>query len=195
MKRLVSIFIVILFCLALAVPALAAERYEFYPVPMVLSEFNRLEGKEFFISDSIVDSGTYTFSCVLFGQTCVSEPFTLDFSNYDDGLDAYACYVDLIAPVGDVVHVIPVVFLQLGDYGTAFACLDENGNQIDVLPELNCFVLAPVSYGLGSVVTGDLMHGVLDQLVSLLPVVLAVIVGCIGLRKAISWLLNMIRSS
>ena len=45
-----------------------------------------------------------------------------------------------------------------------------------------------VTSTLSSIVTADMLGGVLDEIVAILPVVIPVMIGFIGLRKAISFL-------
>lgn len=48
---------------------------------------------------------------------------------------------------------------------------------------------------LNTIVTGDMLGGVLDEIVGLLPVVLPVMIGFVALRKGISFVLNMLHSA
>lgn len=48
---------------------------------------------------------------------------------------------------------------------------------------------------LSTIVTGDMLQGVLDQIIGLLPVVLPVMIGFIALRKGISFLIGMLHSA
>ena len=49
--------------------------------------------------------------------------------------------------------------------------------------------------GLSTIVTTDMMSGVLDEIVALLPVVIPVMIGFIGLRKGISFLQGVLHSA
>ena len=49
--------------------------------------------------------------------------------------------------------------------------------------------------GLAGVVTADMLSGVLDEIVALLPVVIPVMIGFIGLRKGISFLQGVLHSA
>lgn len=49
--------------------------------------------------------------------------------------------------------------------------------------------------GLSSIVTADMLGGVLDEIVGLLPVVIPVMIGFIGLRKGISFLQGVLHSA
>ena len=48
---------------------------------------------------------------------------------------------------------------------------------------------------LQGVVTGDMLQGVLNEIVGLLPIVIPVLVGFIGLRKGVSFLRNILHSA
>jgi len=49
--------------------------------------------------------------------------------------------------------------------------------------------------GLASVVTQDMLTGVLDEVIALLPVAIPVVIGFIALRKGISFLIGILRSA
>ena len=49
--------------------------------------------------------------------------------------------------------------------------------------------------GLAGVVTAEMLSGVLDEIVALLPVVLPVMIGFIGLRKGISFVQGVLHSA
>ena len=49
--------------------------------------------------------------------------------------------------------------------------------------------------GLAGVVTADMLGGVLDEIVALLPVVLPVMIGFIGLRKGISFVQSVLHGA
>lgn len=49
--------------------------------------------------------------------------------------------------------------------------------------------------GLASVVTGDMLKGVLDEIVGLLPVCIPVMVGFIGLRKGVAFIRGILKSA
>lgn len=56
-------------------------------------------------------------------------------------------------------------------------------------------VLAASTAKLSSVVTADLMQGVFDEIIALLPVCIPVMVGFIGLRKGISFVQSILYSA
>lgn len=48
---------------------------------------------------------------------------------------------------------------------------------------------------LGSVVTAEMMNGVFDELVAVLPVAMPVMVSCMAVRKGISFLSGILRAA
>lgn len=48
---------------------------------------------------------------------------------------------------------------------------------------------------LSTIVTAEVLGGVLDQVVGVLPVVLPVMIGFIAIRKGISFVLGMLRAA
>ena len=48
---------------------------------------------------------------------------------------------------------------------------------------------------LSAIVTADMLGGVLDEIVALLPVVIPVMIGFIALRKGIGFILGSLRSA
>lgn len=48
---------------------------------------------------------------------------------------------------------------------------------------------------LAGIVTADMVSGVLDEIVGLLPVIIPVMIGFIGLRKGISFLQGVLHSA
>lgn len=55
--------------------------------------------------------------------------------------------------------------------------------------------LSAAETGLSTIVTADMMSGVLTEIKGLLPVVIPVMVGFIGLRKGISFLQGVLHSA
>lgn len=54
---------------------------------------------------------------------------------------------------------------------------------------------AALTGGLSTVVTAELLNGVLDEVVALLPVCIPVMVGFIALRKGISFVSSILHSA
>lgn len=48
---------------------------------------------------------------------------------------------------------------------------------------------------LGDVITSGMLEGVLDEIVGLLPIVIPVLIGFIGLRKGISFVRSILHSA
>lgn len=55
--------------------------------------------------------------------------------------------------------------------------------------------LTTTASGLSGIVTAEMLGGVLDEIVNLLPVVIPVMISFIGLRKAISFLQGVLHSA
>lgn len=53
----------------------------------------------------------------------------------------------------------------------------------------------PVSATLSGIVTAEMLSGVLNEVVGLLPVIIPVMIGFIGLRKGISFLQGVLHSA
>ena len=56
-------------------------------------------------------------------------------------------------------------------------------------------MLTGAAADLSSIVTSEMLSGVLDQIVGILPVVIPVMIGFIGLRKGISFLQGVLHSA
>lgn len=56
-------------------------------------------------------------------------------------------------------------------------------------------VTATATGQLANVVTADMMSGVLDEVISLLPVCVPVMIGFIGLRKGIGFIQSVLHSA
>ena len=52
-----------------------------------------------------------------------------------------------------------------------------------------------VATTLSSIVTAEMLSGVLDEILAILPVVIPVMIGFIGLRKGISFLQGVLHSA
>ncbi len=55
--------------------------------------------------------------------------------------------------------------------------------------------VAAATTKLNTVVTGELLSGVLDEVIALLPVCVPVMIGFIGLRKGISFIRDLLHSA
>ena len=56
-------------------------------------------------------------------------------------------------------------------------------------------VVSAVTNHLSSIITADMLSGVLSEVLGLLPTILPVMIGFIALRKGISFVLNMLHSA
>lgn len=52
-----------------------------------------------------------------------------------------------------------------------------------------------VTTGLSDVVTSGMLEGVLDEIIGLLPIVIPVLIGFIGLRKGIAFVQSILHSA
>ena len=57
------------------------------------------------------------------------------------------------------------------------------------------FALSSLTGGLASIVTEEMLSGVLDEIVGLLPVVIPVMITFIALRKGIAFIRSVLRSA
>lgn len=55
--------------------------------------------------------------------------------------------------------------------------------------------LAEAGSQLSTVVTSDMVSGVLQEVISLLPVIIPAMIGFIAIRKGVSFVLGMLRSA
>lgn len=56
-------------------------------------------------------------------------------------------------------------------------------------------VLTATAADLSTIITADMLGGVLDQIIGLLPVVVPVMITFIGIRKGVSFVLSMLHSA
>jgi len=59
----------------------------------------------------------------------------------------------------------------------------------------NVVATATTTTGLADIITADMMGGVLDEVVALLPVCIPVMIGFIALRKGISFVQGILHSA
>jgi len=60
---------------------------------------------------------------------------------------------------------------------------------------MNGIFLTAATGGLSGVVTADMLSGVLDEIVGLLPICIPVMIGFIGLRKGIGFVRGILQSA
>ena len=56
-------------------------------------------------------------------------------------------------------------------------------------------MLTAAAVDLSSIVTAEMLNGVLDQIVGLLPVVFPVMIGCLAVRKGVSFVIGALHSA
>ena len=204
MKR----FVVVVVCLALLLPVLsvtvfASSSYAFYPFEPVMfygessSFFPGGEGTNYFFYDGILPAGKYEVVVLGegYGQSIevVCNEGTLDIGN--EGFSApvsVSIYID-----GNFYSSFTFGIQVFYEDGVTFFVIESSEEfPIDVsVFSVAHFSLVEEAQSITSVVTPDLLNGILDQVVPLIPVAFGVIVGCVGLRKAIAWLSSVLRGA
>ena len=203
MKRLCSIIMVLLLCLAMAVPvfAVAPEEYVFELLPSIsmLDSFRfDLDGRSFFY-EGYLPAGSYDVKWV---YNCGDSRGEVSYCSlspavvlYDSLYEGYPCSSFTVAFDGVLTESLDFIVVDgFASIGVTILALYES------LPDDHVyayFVFTPVNgdFSLADYFNADTLAATLDHLIALLPVILAVIVGYIGLRKAIAWLMSVMRSS
>lgn len=196
-KHLLVVFTILLVLSILSVPVFAAEKQEEYvfdnvvtipdfmvagkyimtveydgrkeTMPVVFEEFSRKESEDF--CAYILETNSVSIKEIMPGY--VTDKFSLrvvvrSSSEFDD----IGTTLDFILLGNDIP----------GGYYFSFVPVDSSGSGAS-------------SVSLADYISSEAVSSLLYQIVGLLPVVLAVIVGYIGLRKAIAWLMSVMRSS
>lgn len=201
MKKTVCILVCLVFLLsALNVVAYASTVYRFElfePVALYGGDFDfgaLPENASAYVYDGILPEGKYQLSALL----------SLDGVDFRiDSADAFYypggnCVVDvevLSLQDGSVVdrNLISFAFSNLGGF-TALV-IDFGGTLLNntMIPLVEFTAVPDLS--LSSFLDADMLDGILDAVVALVPVVFGVIVGYIGLRKAIAWLQSVLHGA
>ena len=204
MKRIIFVVAAVVFLLSvLVLPVMAAASYAFYPVGATYdlnAEFSPYDDISF-LHDSLLPSGEYyiTFDFIdeISGAvtTCVSAPFELAFA--DSPYAEYDAFSEVTTEVslGDGDNLTYLTFQVAHVQGFTGLIISFFSEVLETSMVSNVVFHSVAPDGFSSYITADMLQAVLDQVISLLPVLLAVIVGCVGLRKAIAWLLDVMRSS
>lgn len=190
MKHKLIVFLsFILIVSILAVPAFAADSsvYEFHFV-------GTSSDAHLFSLENVVPEGFYviSFYSPSFGMVFDSlEPVEISYAyNADnDFLLNYQSFSSaLFLYEGENIEFEFGLFTDKSSYSFAGIGLNvQEGFFEDVI-----LTLTPVSPSLSAVVNSDMMSGVLDEIVALLPAVLAVIVGFIAIRKGVSFIRGIV---
>ena len=194
MKRIFTIFMsLFLIASLLAIPVAAAEEI-FFEYPEYLDA-----GVEVYIPE-----GTYFARLYVDDQIFDSSTFTIQYSPMDTYYDN-----DCVVSTSDIHlygEVQQISIVSRNDFTCTYIGIlnyldyeDDGLLDWEIKPAFipGPFSLIPVasSPALSDVVNPHMMSGVLDQVVSLLPAILGVLVAYIGIRKAVSWLQSVLHSS
>lgn len=60
---------------------------------------------------------------------------------------------------------------------------------------MNVMFMAATATDLSTVITADMLQGVLDQILGLIPVVIPVMITFLGIRKGVSFVMSMLHSA
>lgn len=194
-------------CLALLLPVLAvvgyaSTSYTFYRYePATLygetsDFFPDDEDPIYFRYDGILPAGKYKVTVL--GEI---DGHAYETTSEGDGInitsDGFAgpvscsCYVDGVF-TESIVYDVNIFF---EDELTFFSVSVDGGHIVVGLFTVAHFELVDDAVSLTDYVTAESMDAILDEVVALIPVVLTVIVGYIGIRKVISWLQGVLHNS
>ena len=205
MKRLCSIIMVLLLCLAMAVPVFAAEQQEYvFELMPSISMFDSFDfvhdDGRLFLYEGRLPEGMYEVTYFWPTDSGVV-PVVLDepiYVNYSTELEGFMSSVHCFTFSGsfgtasfDVV--LADSFSELG--ASVMVTFIDFPSDSPLGDPYFVFTSVESSLKLADYFNADTLAATLDHLIALLPVVLSVIVGYIGLRKAIGWLLSVLRSS
>ena len=199
MKKVICLlFAAALLLPILVVPAAASAGYEFYymePVAMFDGSIDFQKGSSLFVYEGILPEGRY--SVVAYGNYG-DVPFEIKIEPFDVRFDSGTytgesqCSLSLDAPG---VFVPCEISLHIEDDCTCFVFYLEGWSVEQGAALLESAVFYPMDADLSAVVTSDMLSDILGNVVALLPAVLFVVVGYIGLRKAIGFLVGLARSA
>lgn len=192
--RILAVFAAVLLMMTLSIPAFAATEYVF--------EFDEESG--LFFMPMHLPEGKYNLqgAFVFEGVTCtlVSDA-PIDIVYGVDPNDEFAGNVLFESSVS--CSLFADGSLLVTDY-IDFMCFSFDSTLIrfGVSPdfpsvEVSYFSLSPISetYSLSDYITAETLPSVFNEIISLLPVALGVLVGYISIRKGIAYLQNFLHSS
>lgn len=196
MKRIIPILVVLVLVISLTVVSVcAAETYYFDT-----STFVDVPGYDGFRYNLPDGRYTMTFHIPDTGDPdipsgdLVSDPFDLVFYNEDGFLSVS------LAPEfsSGFIDTFPFMMVYYPNNPDILVVLVPEGDDFQVYDGSLPFTLTRLDSdppSLSGIVDSGMMSGVLDQVVSILPVVLVVIVAFIGIRKGIGFLRDLLASS
>lgn len=211
-SRLTSIIsVLVLVCSMVAVmviPAAAVEAVNFYPVfnipvvDVVLAVFQQVGCEQDFRADCKETSISVFLAETMNGF--VSEDgafFVVDSGNLENFVAVHSNCCD--CEIHDEFYELPSYFSDSFDKEYLAVPLDVSGFERsgdDVIftysgPDTSSPSTPTTDSGLSKVVNKEMLTGVLNEVTSLLPIVIPVIVGFIGLRKGISFLQSILHGA
>lgn len=185
--RVLAAFAAVLLITALSVPAFAATSYT-------------VEGGEdgYGVVDFLLPEGTYNvefrfegdgqiISVPSYAPVEITYSSNIDFSYYFEG--------GILVTEADGTQVQPYLYICSLDGGSSIYRIVSDG--VDFLMPGYFVVFTPVyeSPSLTDYITADTPLNVLNEVISLLPIALGVIVGYIAIRKGISYLQSFLHNS
>ena len=200
MKRLSCLLVCLALLLpALAVTAFASTSYVFYsyePVAFYSGDFDFSavpENTVLYVYDGVLPEGKYTVSleAVLYSMQMlgVVDDFYFNGTDYEGVVNVQVYYdgefmYDATAPV--VMRVVNGVTLLSLDLSSLYT----DNTEFPIVE-----FVAKFDSSLSNFLSVDILQGVLDYIWVLIPVTLSVLVGYVGIRKGISWLMRILRSA
>ena len=198
MKKVICLlFAAALLLPILVVPAAASARYEFYymePVAMFDGSIEFGDDGLRFLYDGVLPNGRY--SVIAYGNYN-GYPVEVRLEPFEVILDSgsFSCETTCDVSLQPGFFVPCTVSLSIEDDCTCFVFLLDGWTVEEGAAILDSAVFYPMDADLSSVVTSDMLSDILGNVVALLPAVLFVAVGCVGLRKAIGFVVGLARSA
>ena len=183
MKRLVVFTALILLLVAMLVPASAAS--------IVSDEYVFSLDSGAFVCSDTVPSGRYNLFLSTKGVDYSGVVSFREIKGSDGRILFISDHLDWMTDIsGSSDRVLQFIHIPRGSQISFYDLV----RGFRVAPPSDCVIkLVPVNFR--TQVAKVSFSGVLDQVVSLLPVLLVFLVGFIAIRKAVSWLISVLRSS
>ena len=201
MKRFISVFLLLAFCLSVPLVAFAAEPeeyiFEMMPPVSMLDDYDFIREATFYCAyDGVLPEGVYDVFLFDNRDLIQADSSVIISYSYDSGLPV------AVFTIPFVYNGYPVSFsCTLADYtsndGSSVLFPELVGDDSFSLPEGSYIKFVPKDFdiSLTDYVSSDSLAPLLDEIVVLLPVVMVVIVGYIAIRKALQWLQGVLHNS
>lgn len=213
MKRFFALSMVFCLLMALCIPSLAsgvsaADTYVFERMPDVALFSNRYEFilQEFYsdlylIYEGFLPEGSYMLE---FSDSSDSlfylDLYPLEYFYADGALVTPAvCYDFAVTPPDGVLLDLSVAvtfyYFEAFDFTVCSLSLENDEGSFLLTPDFLFVTPVVSSSGLVSSLNSDLISGIFTQILGLLPVTLGFLVSVFGLRKAIAFVVGVLRNS